>query len=58
MSGKRWPQVCCRFFFAAVKRTAELSVPNCDFVGFRYAPDNLWLVLAVQGSGWKTTGAM
>ena len=46
------------FFFAAVKRTAELSVPNCDFVGFRYAPDNLWLFLVVQGSGWKTTGAM
>ena len=45
-------------FFAAVQRTAELSVPNCDFVGLKYAPDNLWLLLVVRGSGWKTTGAM
>ena len=46
------------FFVAAVKRTAELSMPSCDFVGFRYAPDNLRLLLVVRGSGWKTAGAM
>ena len=28
---------------AAVKRTADFAVPHCDFVGFRYAPDKLFM---------------